>query len=35
MKIREENHLKLLFVHIIVVEVIKIVLLNDYLVMEP
>jgi len=35
MKIREENHLKLLFEHIIVFELIKIVFLNDYLVMEP
>ena len=35
MKIPEENHLKLLFVHIIVLKVIKIVFLNDYLVMEP
>ena len=35
MKIPEENYLKLLFVHIIVLEVIKIVFFNDHLVMEP
>ena len=35
MKIREENHQKLLFGHIIVLEVIKIVFLNDYLLMDP